>query len=110
MEQSSHPKRRLRRRGRALGLRNPWRFSFDRLTGDLYARDVRRAQYEEGDFRPASSGGRRELRPNIMEGPHCYPGPLCDDRMKLAICTRPDSRGRPGKTGVDIQDAMRLAD
>ena len=37
----------------ALGLRNPWRFSFDRLTGDLYIADVGQNAYEEVDFQPA---------------------------------------------------------
>jgi putative cell wall-binding protein len=42
----------------ALGLRNPWRFSFDRLTGDLYIADVGQNRIEEIDFEPAGAGGR----------------------------------------------------
>jgi len=41
----------------SLGLRNPWRFSFDRSTGDLWIADVGAGTLEEIDFRPASSGG-----------------------------------------------------
>ncbi len=41
----------------ALGFRNPWRFSFDRLTGDLYIGDVGQGGQEEIDFQPASSSG-----------------------------------------------------
>ncbi|MBX3062587.1 MAG: PQQ-dependent sugar dehydrogenase [Anaerolineae bacterium] len=40
-----------------LGLRNPWRFSFDRATGDLYIGDVGWAQHEEVDVLPAGVGG-----------------------------------------------------
>lgn len=42
----------------AFGLRNPWRPSFDRLTGDLYIADVGQGQREEVNFQPAGSGGR----------------------------------------------------
>jgi glucose/arabinose dehydrogenase len=40
------------------GLRNPWRFSFDRLTGDLVIADVGAGTFEEIDFEPAPDGGR----------------------------------------------------
>lgn len=62
----------------ALGLRNPWRFSFDRGTGDLYIGDVGQAQYEEVDFQPASSSGGENYGWNLMEGAHCYPSGPCD--------------------------------
>jgi glucose/arabinose dehydrogenase len=42
----------------ALGTRNPWRFSFDRLTGDLYIGDVGQEQREEINFQPAGIGGQ----------------------------------------------------
>ena len=42
----------------ALGLRNPWRFSFDRLTGDLYIADVGASSREEVDRQPAGVGGQ----------------------------------------------------
>lgn len=41
----------------ALGLRNPWRWSFDRLTGDLYIADVGQGAFEEVNFQPAGQGG-----------------------------------------------------
>ncbi|MDD2902890.1 MAG: PQQ-dependent sugar dehydrogenase [Syntrophales bacterium] len=59
----------------ALGLRNPWRFSFDRLTGDLYIGDVGQATYEEVNFQAASSGGGENYGWNILEGPACYNPP-----------------------------------
>ncbi|HEY4688298.1 MAG TPA: PQQ-dependent sugar dehydrogenase, partial [Anaerolineae bacterium] len=63
----------------AYGLRNPWRFSFDRATGDLYIADVGQGTYEEVDFQPASSAGGVNYGWRIMEGMHCYsPRDGCD--------------------------------
>jgi glucose/arabinose dehydrogenase len=56
----------------AYGLRNPWRFSFDRATGDLWIADVGQDTYEEVDFQPASSRGGENYGWNRMEGLHCY--------------------------------------
>jgi glucose/arabinose dehydrogenase len=55
----------------ASGLRNPWRYSFDRATGDLYIADVGQNQYEEVDFQPAAVGGQN-YGWNFMEGLHPY--------------------------------------
>ena len=63
----------------AYGLRNPWRFSFDRQTGDLYIGDVGQGVWEEVDFESAASGGGNNYGWNRMEGDHCYPpGSTCD--------------------------------
>jgi glucose/arabinose dehydrogenase len=62
----------------ALGLRNPWRFSFDRLTGDLYIADVGEATYEEVNFQSASSAGGEDYGWDVMEGAYCYNGAACD--------------------------------
>jgi glucose/arabinose dehydrogenase len=56
----------------AFGLRNPWRFSFDRLTGDLYIGDVGQDMWEEIDFLPAGSPGGTNFGWNYMEGLHAY--------------------------------------
>lgn len=59
------------------GLRNPWRFSFDRLTGDLFIGDVGQDTYEEVDAEPALQGGHN-FGWNVMEGTHCYGRQTCD--------------------------------
>ncbi len=56
----------------ALGLRNPWRFRFDRLTGDLYIGDVGQNKWEEIDFQPAEQRGGLNYGWRIMEGTHCF--------------------------------------
>jgi glucose/arabinose dehydrogenase len=56
----------------AYGLRNPWRFSFDRQTGDLWIGDVGQDAYEEADWQPASSRGGENYGWRFMEGFHCY--------------------------------------
>lgn len=58
----------------AYGLRNPWRFSFDRLTNDLYIGDVGQNQWEEIDFLPAGSPGGANFGWNYREGLHPYEG------------------------------------
>jgi glucose/arabinose dehydrogenase len=67
----------------AYGLRNPWRFGFDRLTGDLFIGDVGQGAREEIDFQPATSPGGENYGWPCMEGsaPYdpartgCGPGP-----------------------------------
>lgn len=58
----------------ALGLRNPWRISFDRVTGDLFIGDVGQNQWEEIDFQPASSSGGENYGWSEMEGSQCTGG------------------------------------
>jgi glucose/arabinose dehydrogenase len=70
----------------ALGLRNPWRFSFDRGTGDLLIGDVGQGNFEEIDFQPAGDPGGRNYGWNIMEGDRCFPpGTAGCDRSGLAL-------------------------
>ncbi|MCZ2127719.1 MAG: PQQ-dependent sugar dehydrogenase [Anaerolineales bacterium] len=58
----------------AYGLRNPWRISFDRATGDLWIGDVGQNQYEEIDYLPAGSPGGANFGWSEMEGFHDYNG------------------------------------
>ena len=62
----------------ARGLRNPWRFSFDRQTGDMFIGDVGQDTWEEVDFEPAGSPGGVDYGWNVMEGPQCYLAPTCN--------------------------------
>jgi len=55
----------------ALGLRNPWRYSFDRETGDLYIADVGQDRAEEVNFQPAGDPGGQNYGWNVMEGLNC---------------------------------------
>ena len=63
----------------ALGLRNPWRISFDRQTEDMFIGDVGQANWEEVDFQPSTSPGGENYGWNILEGTHCYETATCDD-------------------------------
>ena len=62
----------------AWGLRNPWRFSFDKLTGDLFIADVGQNLWEEVHFQPASSQGGENYGWNILEASHCFMTSICD--------------------------------
>ena len=79
-----------------LGLRNPWRFSFDRTTGDLYIADVGQAEREEIDVAPRAEGGGRGLDYgwNVMEGSLCYGGGSCDRTgLVLPVAEYPHDQG-----------------
>ncbi len=56
----------------AVGLRNPWRFSFDRETGDLYIADVGESSFEEVNVQSRLSAGGENYGWDIMEGLHCF--------------------------------------
>jgi glucose/arabinose dehydrogenase len=61
----------------ALGLRNPWRFSFDRETGDLYIADVGQNAFEEVNVQAAASGGGQNYGWDTTEGFECYETATC---------------------------------
>jgi glucose/arabinose dehydrogenase len=56
----------------AFGLRNPWRFSFDRATGDLYIGDVGQGAWEEINFLPRRSPGLENFGWDVFEGDHQF--------------------------------------
>jgi glucose/arabinose dehydrogenase len=55
----------------AIGVRNPWRFSFDRLTGDFWIGDVGQGAVEEVDMLPAGTGSGANLGWRVVEGNAC---------------------------------------
>jgi glucose/arabinose dehydrogenase len=57
----------------AIGLRNPWRLSFDRATGDMWIGDVGQNAWEEIDFEAADSPGGENYGWNRFEASHPYP-------------------------------------
>lgn len=82
----------------AIGMRNPFRWSFDRSTGDIWIGDVRQGEKEEVNFREAgSSGANYECR--------CYEGtvqntaidPLCDPPGKISPVFEYNNPGRAGR-------------
>lgn len=62
----------------AYGLRNPFRFSFDRLTADLYISDVGQSDWEEIDFQASTSGGGENFGWSLLEGTHDFDCTDCD--------------------------------
>jgi len=62
----------------AYGLRNPWRFAFDRSTGDLYVGDVGEGRVEEVDVLTPAMAAGMNLGWNTMEGSECFRSASCD--------------------------------
>ncbi len=82
----------------ALGLRNPWRYSFDRATGDLWIADVGQNTYEEVHRVAAGSAGGLNFGWPIMEGLHCFATQNCD-QVGLEL---PVAEYRHGADGCSI--------
>ncbi len=80
----------------SVGLRNPWRFTFDPATGDLYVADVGQDNWEEIDVVTAAQGAGRgaNFGWNVMEGAHCFADPHCSpDRYTLPVLEYSHSEG-----------------
>ena len=91
------------------GLRNPWRFSFDRQTGDLYIADVGQDAWEEVNVAPAAVQRGRGLNYgwNIMEGKHCYPSGPCTNPGQLPFVEYPHRAGRARSAAATCIAAAR---
>jgi glucose/arabinose dehydrogenase len=74
----------------AYGLRNPWRFSFDSGTGDLYIGDVGQDLWEEIDYQPAGTAGGRNYGWDCREGAHNYSDPNGDMNANCGSVTSVD--------------------
>jgi len=88
------------------GLRNPWRFRFDRTTGDLWIGDVGQNAWEEIDVARAGIGGL-DFGWNTMEGFHCYkPSDGCDQTgLTLPVAEYGHDLGCAVIGGVVVHDA-----
>ncbi|MEM9822455.1 MAG: PQQ-dependent sugar dehydrogenase, partial [Bacteroidota bacterium] len=68
----------------AIGLRNPWRFSFDRQTGDLWIGDVGQGLYEEVNYEAAGSSGGLNYGWRCLEGNEVFNDSGCEDPSNFA--------------------------
>jgi glucose/arabinose dehydrogenase len=91
----------------ALGLRNPWRFSFDRQTGELWAGDVGQNKWEEIDV--IAKGKNYGWR--LLEGTHCFnPATDCQQTPNLVgpLTEYPHEQGRCSVTGGYVYRGTRI--
>lgn len=82
----------------AVGLRNPWRFSFDRASGDLYIGDVGWGNHEEINFQPAGQGGQN-YGWNFYEGLSLLEGKTDPGGLTPPVATYPHENGACSVTG-----------
>lgn len=85
----------------AYGLRNPWQFSFDAKTGDLYIADVGQVTWEEINFQPAGSPGGQNYGWDLQEAGHCYPASVAEC-PRQQIGTLPVAEYMHGEDGCSI--------
>lgn len=96
----------------AIGLRNPWRFSFDRHTGDLYIGDVGQGAYEEIDVQRAASRGGENYGWRCREGRHGYAshGGECASRTLTDPVAEYTHDGHCSVTGGHVYRGRQYAD
>jgi hypothetical protein len=83
----------------AYGLRNPWRFSFDRATGDLWIGDVGQNAWEEIDVAPAGTGAGTNFGWDALEGSHTYEGGVAPGKTVLPVFEYANGEGACSVTG-----------
>jgi glucose/arabinose dehydrogenase len=94
----------------AWGLRNVWRFSFDRATGDLYMADVGQNEWEEIDFQPATSDGGENYGWNAYEGTHPYSGEAPASDVVMPVLEYDHENGWCSVTGGYVYRGEALPD
>ena len=96
----------------AKGLRNPWRFSFDRATNDLYIADVGQGSIEEIDVQPAASHGGENYGWNVFEGSTCFNGSCPDPPVGFTfpVLEYPHTQSRCSVTGGFVYRGCALPD
>ncbi len=94
----------------AYGLRNPWRFSFDRQTGDLYIADVGQGAWEEVNvaLTTAARGRGANYGWDIMEGAHCFPSDPCTNPGVLPFVEYSHAGGACSISGGYVYRGSRL--
>jgi len=94
----------------AYGLRNPWRFAFDRATGDFYIADVGQNLFEEVDVALAPRRGGENYGWNVMEGMHCFqPASGCNQAgLTLPVVEYTHTQGACSITGGVVYRGCRL--
>jgi glucose/arabinose dehydrogenase len=93
----------------AIGLRNPWRFSFDRQTGDLYIADVGQSRYDWVHFEPHDSRGGTNYGWPIVEGNRCLHPTGCEQSGLALPVAVYDHRQGCAVVGGYVYRGRRLA-
>jgi glucose/arabinose dehydrogenase len=94
----------------SLGLRNPWRFSFDRQTGDLYIGDVGQGSREEIDALSLAASKGANFGWNTMEGRSCYNAGSCNQQgLTLPVLDYSHSGGACSVTGGYLYRGAAIA-
>ncbi len=86
------------------GLRNPWQFSFDMTTGDMYIADVGQNAWEEINYLPAGQTCGWNFGWDHNEGAHCYPpeAQQCDKLGVLPVANLDHASGDCSITGIGV--------